>query len=749
MKLVRGACQLLLLLSSTTYGVHAKDASNANEERKEKIRTRKVQEDAKKPNILLIVADDVGTSDIPYWGDNIVPMENIEKKLKSKGVTFYNAHSSPLCAPSRYMILSGNYPHRGLQKGGAWNFSAEQNQFIGDQKSIAEVLKEQFNYHTGMYGKWHIGGRVPAGGTYSNDKSRPLSCCDIDWNQPMEDGPNDIGFDESFYTMGGIQSAPYSFFRNGYLQTNINDIKFWEEGTYATVNDNGESIIDKPGEGDPNWDSTEYNTRIVKEVDDFLANHDTTDPFFLYVGLGQVHIPHSPPKFYNGTPVEGVFGDPHLDLLYEMDLVVGSLMSSVEDRGLLENTLVIFVSDNGGLNGLDHTDDHDRHFRGAKGSVWEGGYTVPLIMRYDGVLPQQSNRTGLVGINDIYATLADFVGFDIPDGSAQDSISFARHANSIYEDSNRKYMGVWSWKNKPAQAIRDGDFKYVIRYADTKEEYLFFLPSDVKEQRNLLRGDQVSSFYKRIRNELDDELRRIGFCPKDVDEPFKIPYGPDEGNQVTCNYFKADRTRCETQFIGEVNCNSVCGRFRKFCDYYEINFPVTYPDNEIPETECLDSKSFTFTTNLGQTENCSWISKKAVRIEKYCPDAKIASKCSLTCDQCDKDIDTVPTSAPECQDDGDFQFVRLDGTNGSCEWLSKNFRRPIKFCPTPSIASACKLTCNNCSGDVDQEDNSSPTQSPVKASVTNSPTTSVSKQYFPFIRFIFIFTVHKIHLFSL
>ena len=301
----------------------------------------------KKPNILIILADDVGTSDIPYWGDNIVPMQNIQK-LQSKGVTFMDAHASPLCAPSRYMLLSGNYPHRGKKKGGTWFLSADQNQFIHNQKSIAEVLKDQFNYHTGMYGKWHLGGRVPSGGTYNNNQ-QPLSCCNIDWNKPMEDGPNDIGFDESLYTMGGIQSPPYSFFRNGYLQTNVDDIKFWEKGSHATINDNGESIIGKPGEGDPDWDSTEYNTKLVKEVDNFLENHDTSDPFFLYVGLGPVHKPHSPVKFYlDGTPVAGTFGHPHLDMLYELDLVIGSMISSVEDRGLMDNTLVIFASDNGG-----------------------------------------------------------------------------------------------------------------------------------------------------------------------------------------------------------------------------------------------------------------------------------------------------------------------------------------------------------------------------------------------------------------
>lgn len=363
------------------------------------------------------------------------------------------------------------------------------------------------------------------------------------------------------------------------------------------------------------------------------------------------------------------------------------------------------------------------------------GYTVPLIMRYEGVLPQNAQRTGLVGINDIYATLADFVGFDIPDGSAQDSISFAKQAESIYANSDRKIMGVWNWKNKPEMAIRDGHFKYVIRYRDTKEEYLFYLPEDVKEERNLLREEQ-SSFYKRVRNELDDELRKIGFCPEDVEEPFKIPYGQDKGKQVTCDYFKADPTRCETQFIGEVNCNSICGRFRDTCFYNDDIFPVTYPDNKQspPPTECADSTTYTFTTNAGKTEKCSWISQKTVRIVKYCPDVEIASNCMLTCDQCDKDIDTVPTLSPVstgCQDDGDFEFVRLDGKNANCEWLSKKVQRSLKYCPSPAIASGCKLTCDNCSGDVqDQEDDSSPTQSPVN-SPTTSPTASVS---FTFLR---------------
>ena len=721
MKLKLGHIHIFLMLLSRTKCCDAKEKQK-----------KKNQEESKKPNILIILADDVGTSDIPYWGDNIVPMENIQK-LQSQGVTFMDAHASPLCAPSRYMLLSGNYPHRGHQKGGAWNFSAEQNQFIGDQKSIAEVLKEQFNYHTGMYGKWHLGGRVPTGGTYSSDKSRPLSCCDIDWKKPMEDGPNSIGFDESFYTMGGIQSAPYSFFRNEYLQTDVEDIKFWEEGTYATVNNNGESIIDKAGEGDPKWDSTEYNTRLVKEVDDFLENHNTADPFFLYVGLGQVHTPHSPPKFYmDGTPVEGAFGHPHLDLLYEMDLTVGSLISSVEDRGLMENTIIVFASDNGGLNPnkLGYTVS-DRHFRGSKASIWEGGHTIPMIMRYDGILPSGENRTGLVGLNDIYATLADFVGLDIPDGSAQDSISFADHAKSEEKTSDREFFGVWNWARGSSQGIRYGKYKYAMMF-DTHDEYLYDLSTDVREERNLLH--ESSDYVDDLKNQMTIELRRLGFCPLDVEEPFIIPYGLDKGKEVTCQYFKEDKTRCSSVYIGEVNCNSVCGRNLKLCQLYPKSSNTfapsqsptsntsapsqsptsnTFAPSQSPtsntfapsisptSSQCQDDRSFEFIKNNGDTANCTWLSKKAQRKETYCGIADISNGCMATCEKCFKNIPN--TSAPSqppisCWNKKQYKFSTHLGDK-SCKWLClpgkqrKVVRRQSRYCKGDVSKSCCKA-CN-------------------------------------------------------
>jgi len=111
------------------------------------------QIDALKPNILIILADDVGTGDIPlYWNSGLVEMPNVQR-LADMGVTFRDAHSTPLCAPSRYMLLSGNYPHRGRVPGSSWILGEEKNQFWMNQQSIAETLARD-GYHTAMYGKW-------------------------------------------------------------------------------------------------------------------------------------------------------------------------------------------------------------------------------------------------------------------------------------------------------------------------------------------------------------------------------------------------------------------------------------------------------------------------------------------------------------------------------------------------------------------------------------------------------------------
>lgn len=160
-----------------------------------------------------------------------------------------------------------------------------------------------------------------------------------------------VGFNKSYVTTGGIQGAPYSFFRDGFLTTDITShVSYWEEGKYEMPS--GDSIIRRSGEGDVDWDSTAYNQILVNETSQFIHDHledRPEDPFFAYIALGSVHIPHSPPtKYSDGSPIAGEYPTAHMDLLLELDKVVGSLVSLVESKGLANETIIIFSSDNGG-----------------------------------------------------------------------------------------------------------------------------------------------------------------------------------------------------------------------------------------------------------------------------------------------------------------------------------------------------------------------------------------------------------------
>lgn len=278
-----------------------------------------------------------------------------------------------------------------------------------------------------------------------------------DWSQPMVDGPQTIGFDTSFITVDGIQKDPYAFFANGMLTIDPLDAKFWKTGDHEMPH--GISSIRKmkfAGEGSVDWDSSAYNQILVNEttkfIDDFVASGDD-EPFFAYVSLGAVHTPHSPPYLYlNGDKIAGEHVTKHLDLLLEMDKVVGSLVSLIEDNGLAEDTIIIFASDNGG--GI-QTDPETGHFsngplRGSKGMVWEGGHRVPLIFRYDNKevgFPRGEERDHMVGLNDIYATICDWVGIEIPYTSAQDSVSFADYVVSdSSQDGLRTELAVFADK---------------------------------------------------------------------------------------------------------------------------------------------------------------------------------------------------------------------------------------------------------------------------------------------------------------
>jgi len=170
------ACSL-----SFTWAAPSSNTNNGKADDSSKSRARSAES---KPNVLLIMADDIGTGDIPsYWNSSLVDMPNLNR-LSTMAVTFRDAHSTPLCAPSRYMLLSGNYAHRGMNVDGSWNFYEKTNQFRSDQKSIAEVLRDRGGYHTAMLGKWHLGAKAPPVGiqTVQTDLANILTKSGYSWD---------------------------------------------------------------------------------------------------------------------------------------------------------------------------------------------------------------------------------------------------------------------------------------------------------------------------------------------------------------------------------------------------------------------------------------------------------------------------------------------------------------------------------------------------------------------------------------
>jgi arylsulfatase A-like enzyme len=519
------------------------------------------------PNVFVIIADDVGTGDIPFWwnvSSSLVDMPNI-KMLADKGVSFRDAHSTPLCAPSRYMLLSGNYQHRGEKAAGTWNINGNSNQFQPFQKSIAEALQDGASINTAIIGKWHIGGKIPLAVDGTLDKKYKLTSPGHDWSRPLIGGPQDIGFNYSMITPAGIQNAPYVFFRDGFPEVDVSDAVFWKRGYYNKAG--GTSQIERPGEGDPDWDSTTYNQILVNETAAFLDNHMLTrpdDPFFVYAALGAVHVPHTPPDNYlDGTPVKGSQnGSLHMDMLFEMDLAVGSMVSMIEDRGLLNETIIIFASDNGGAKTKASKEfGHDSHgpLRGAKGSVYEGGHRVPMIFRYDGHFPVNETRNALVGLNDLYATICALTGVAVPDKSAQDSVSFAHHIYDGNDTANlRTWLATWSYPRGllTSLAIRKNNLKFVQHLAPNRTSEIYDLDVDIGETNNL-----VFTFAKKERNKLWRKLIKEGPCPRDRKKSMLV-----NGTRVDCDFFREDKRRCREYSEGEKNCNSVCGRHKTTCD---------------------------------------------------------------------------------------------------------------------------------------------------------------------------------------
>ena len=471
---------------------------------------------SEKPNVIIFFMDDMGYGDCrAYNPESKVSLPNIEN-LSAHGMRFTDAHSpSAVCAPSRYSVMTGNYPWRGRLENGTWMFH-QRSQILDGQTTLGQLMQTA-GYSTAFLGKVHLGGTV-----FSTTTKKPVSWKydyrDIDFSRKWKDGPSDLGFDFTYSLPQGIQGPPYIAFRNGFLDGNPDDLIEWKPGAY------GDSVIPTKGFGLKQWDSSVAGPNLIREATGFIDRHveaDTGKPFFMHYCTESCHIPHTPPKALAGKSVRGTAGDAHLDMLLEADIQLGMLVARLKAHGILENTLILFTSDNGGLARgkpghklLGH--NSNAPLRGSKATIWEGGHRVPLIAhwgngtRTGSTITPATTSSALVGLQDIFATLAELTGQTLQAKQGLDSQSFLpallqqdpvhlRHELLVQANDGD------GWGQKLAKAFREDQWK-LIATKDRKPLHLFNLNEDVAEEHDLIDSQEQKSRVATMLRDLNRTL---------------------------------------------------------------------------------------------------------------------------------------------------------------------------------------------------------------------------------------------------
>ncbi len=376
-----------------------------------------------RPNILLILADDLGYGDVAsYNPESKVATPHLDR-LAAEGMRFTDAHSpSTVCTPTRYSILTGRMAFRTGMRGvfdGAGGPC-----LIEEGRLTLGGLLQTRGYHSALVGKWHIGL------TFLDRQGQPI--CEnglpavrrIDFSRAIPDAPIHRGFDEFF----GTACCPttdwlYAFIEGDRIPvppTGILDKTGLPQHDYSRDN--------RPGMHAPGFDLEEIDQVFLRRSLHFLEEHvgeRAGQPFFLFHSMQAVHLPSFPSREFQGRSGAG----PHGDFILEMDHVVGRLMEALRAHGLEENTLVIFTSDNGPevptvlAMRRDHDHDGARPWRGVKRDNWEGGHRVPFLIRWPNRVPAGTVSDQTLCLTDLMATIAALTGAALPEDAGEDSVN--------------------------------------------------------------------------------------------------------------------------------------------------------------------------------------------------------------------------------------------------------------------------------------------------------------------------------------
>ncbi|HUW20751.1 MAG TPA: arylsulfatase [Sedimentisphaerales bacterium] len=455
------------------------------------------QDPRRLPNIVFIMADDMGYGDVGcYNPQSRIPTPNMDK-LAAQGVRFTDAHSpSAVCSPTRYGVLTGRYCWRTRLKSGVLD-GFSQPLISKDQMTVAELLKRH-GYNTACIGKWHlgVGWQSKDGMAITNSKDADR----VDFTKPVTDGPNEHGFDYSFITAAcSTVDSPYVFIENG---------KCTAQPTETMVKKDSVTVFgSRPGPMVPGWSNEDVDPTYVEKTKQFLKQHQNSrkdSPFFIYLPLSAPHAPWLPPDFVKGRSSEG----PRGDLVLLVDWCVGQVVDTLKHMGLADNTLLIVTSDNGPRIG-DKGHKSAGPWRGYKSHTWEGGHRMPFIARWPGRIAPGSTCDELICLMDLMATSAAIVGTELPDNAAQDSYNVLPLLLGERPDKPIRNSLV-SHSSKGVFAIRQGPWKLILEtkgsggWVDPRDSHavpgspgqLYNLAQDPYEQNDL--WDKHSEIVERL-----------------------------------------------------------------------------------------------------------------------------------------------------------------------------------------------------------------------------------------------------------
>ncbi|MFY0600664.1 MAG: arylsulfatase [Cyclobacteriaceae bacterium] len=475
-----------------------------------------------KPNIVVIYLDDLGYGDLSSYGAESLKTPNIDA-LAQGGVRFTNAYaSSATCTPSRYALLTGTYPWRNKDAKilpGTAPLLIDTN-----QQTLPGVLREN-GYQTAIVGKWHLG----------------LGTGVVDWNQRVSPGPNEVGFDHSYIMAATQDRVPTVYIENGNVvgldpndPIEINYKKNFEGE--PTGLDNPELLTMKWHHGHNNsivngiprigfmkggeaakWSDADMADHFLNKAQNYVKK-PKDQPFFLYYAMQQPHVPRTPHPRFVGTSGLG----PRGDVILEADWCVGEFMKTLEEEGLLENTLIILSSDNGPVLNDGYYDDAVEKIgnhkpagvlRGGKYSLFEAGTRVPFITYWKGKITPQVSEA-LVCQMDLLASLSKLVGANAKEADSQELLdvlmgeSKTGRESLVLEATTRTALRKGDWLMIPPYKGNPVNTQVNIELGNDSEYQLYNLKDDIGQTNNLAASDKkmlqemVTTF---------EELRGVGY----------------------------------------------------------------------------------------------------------------------------------------------------------------------------------------------------------------------------------------------